>query len=692
MDEIKLNLVGNENDIKKEVIFNNFDVNFIPAKNLPITYYPLNNPQLSTELKTIDSFQSLSNENIDDGLDVENKIFEAKTSKTFKITKDIICDILLVGGGGGGGVVVRDINNYGGGGGGGEVIYLKDLKLKKGIYDIQIGTGGNLQVLPNSATDGKSTYLIKDKSLLYEAKGGKKGDGFDGGLSHKKLLGKGGDGNIINDNSHFGELIKNDEKSIHYLTSTYDNKNYGNGGLRGGLNDNRSQNGTFITYGNGGNGGIGTAENGIFLLKYRNNDNEFIKKYGNKTKKIDDIRSTGISVEPTKDNPNYKLLVYKNGNTNNLILNNDIVCDILLVGGGGGGGYDSGGGGGGGGGGGVYEILNYNLKTGTYSINIGAGGAGGVSVSSINNGAGSNGSNTFISSTPSNRLFEAGGGGGGGSGDIVNNAPEITIGIEGIKGSGGGAGILVTNSNNQVKNEEGITNKSIKNGGTGYTNGGRAYLTFNNKDANSWKITNGGGGGAGGNGKDGDLNKNISGDGGVGKKSQITLDYYGGGGRGGEYIGVSKRVGNSAIVPLRIAKIGDVNTGGGGGGGEHTNNGGSGGSGIVIIRVKAEDLIGETTTDFEKQFNHDTTIVNLIKNEFRTKIKIFDDINKPYNYFSIYPLVIITIIIWIFILLFLLKFLHYYFASIYIYILIIIIIFLLIFGSLWFLYTNNDLL
>jgi len=666
----KINLVGNREEIKNEIILNDFDVNFLPLDNLPITYFspnPINLNNLNN-LNNNETENTETDNNIDDGLtDIDSNYKQLKivNDKLFILKKDTDVELLLVGGGGAGG------GSNKGAGGGGEVIFYDKYRLKKGIYNISKGIGGT------STNNSGETSIKRDNTILFTAKGGYKANDIIGGASHQNSFGKGANYVSSGGEENYGKGFRDYGKGGKLLTAWDRNVYYGSGGKGNDIGSNRN--------------GI----DGVVIIKFKNEDLKYFKKY---TSYKPDLKKKDVSIasypnaieEPTKDNPNYKLIVYKT--TGSLRLTKDIVCDILLVGGGGGGGYDSGGGGGGGGGGGVYEILNYNLKTGTYSINIGAGGAGGVSVSSINNGAGSNGSNTFISSTPSNRLFEAGGGGGGGSGDIVNNAPEITIGIEGIKGSGGGAGILVTNSNNQVKNEEGITNKSIKNGGTGYTNGGRAYLTFNNKDANSWKITNGGGGGAGGNGKDGDLNKNISGDGGVGKKSQITLDYYGGGGRGGEYIGVSKRVGNSAIVPLRIAKIGDVNTGGGGGGGEHTNNGGSGGSGIVIIRVKAEDLIGETTTDFEKQFNHDTTIVNLIKNEFRTKIKIFDDINKPYNYFSIYPLVIITIIIWIFILLFLLKFLHYYFASIYIYILIIIIIFLLIFGSLWFLYTNNDLL
>ena len=90
--------------------------------------------------------------------------------------------------------------------------------------------------------------------------------------------------------------------------------------------------------------------------------------------------------------------------------------------------------------------------------------------------------------------------------------------------------------------------------------------------------------------------------------------------------------------------------------------------------------------------NRDTKVLNKIKEEFKKKLKDLDNNQKPFNYFNIFPLVILIIIIWIFIILFLLKLLHHFFANVYIYILLTIIIFILLFGSLWFLYTNNDLL
>lgn len=98
----------------------------------------------------------------------------------------------------------------------------------------------------------------------------------------------------------------------------------------------------------------------------------------------------------------------------------------------------------------------------------------------------------------------------------------------------------------------------------------------------------------------------------------------------------------------------------------------------------------------KKISTHDNVYIDIIskelKNELKNKLTNLNNYEKPYNYIVIYPLIILIIIIWIFIFLFLLKIVHHYFLSIYIYILIFIIIILLIIGSLWFIFTNNDLL
>ncbi len=559
------------------------------------------------------------------------------------------------GKGGSGVVIIRFETKYlnSGGGGGGEVKYLRDYKLKKGFYNINIGSGGNVK------NNGVVSYIMKNNTNLIEAKGGNKGNGFIsdndinnylGGSSHKNNLGKGADGNILNDNAQFGELIKIEEIK----------KYYGNGGLKKEttnkfINDNNNY--YYSDDGRGGRGnlnttddnGIGNGKKGVFIIKYKNNDIVFIKKYGENTitSKIDISSTTdhsvGLSLEPTYDNPDYKLLVYRtSGSNNKLKLNKDIICDILIVGGGGYGGWLAGGGGGGG----VININNYLLKMGDYTITIGNGGS---------EGGGYKGKNTRI--TSSKIIFDAGGGGNGGDYGSPNNyGSDIDVSAE-IKQIGGKGG---------YRSDE----------------------------------YNGGGDGAGEKGLLGIKNK-IAGNGGIGKLSNITgkNEYYGGGGGGASYGNIKKAGnggtgggGNGGINAIKAGENGLNNTGGGGGGLGINVSEGSGGSGIVIFRVKKEDTEdGLSKNQLDKLIDKDTIIINDIKDEFRKKIKIFENNDMPYNNFSILPLVILIILIWIFIFLFLLKFVHHYFANIYLYILLSIIIFLLLFGSLWFLYSNNDL-
>lgn len=41
--KINFNFLGNEDDLSNEIIFKNFDINYIPLNNLPSTYYPIKN-------------------------------------------------------------------------------------------------------------------------------------------------------------------------------------------------------------------------------------------------------------------------------------------------------------------------------------------------------------------------------------------------------------------------------------------------------------------------------------------------------------------------------------------------------------------------------------------------------------------------------------------------------------------------
>jgi hypothetical protein len=589
------------------------------------------------------------------------------------------------GGNGGSGVVFIKLANKitsKNSGCGGEVVYLNNYKIKKGIYKVKIGTGGNFGIHNSSNNiqpmDGKPTYLIKDSNNLLEARGGNKGIND---MGRNILYRKGADGNMFRDNSELGKLI-NIEGSYKY---------YGNGGKN--LLTYKNIDNKNTKYGQGGIGSSGNeidsiGNNGVFILKYKKDDKKYIKKISTSSE-VEPITVTSGIKEPLYDNPDYKLIYFRVNGT--LTLTNYIECDVLLVGGGGGGGnhcygYE----GSGGGGGGSVGIGRLNLNPGSYTITIGEGG-GGIQT----NGNGNDGTDTtisYITYNTSNIAIAIAKGGGGGSAGKGNNG-----------GSGGGSSGAGQNyiggKTNKSPNTENIKYYG-NNGGFGYNQSGGS-----------------GGGGAGTPGFSTGYFHNINGaNGGNGILSKITGkdEYYGGGG-GGSATFYDNQKGLGGLGGLggggngngnnNDAKNGEPNTGGGGGGANNKINdtyqescktnkkSGNGGSGIVIFRIKTSDFQKNYVDDnnLSKKIDTDMIIINDIKNEFRKKVKLFEDKDIPYNKFSIFPLVILIITFWIVIFLFLLKFVHHYFAYIYIYILLFIIIFLLLFGSLWFLYSNNDL-
>ena len=550
MEEFNINLVGNDEEIKKEEIFNDFDFNYVPINNLPISYFPLNNGLLSNELKKINNEVLTEGEEFG-ASDISNFsliIDENKSPYTILVKKNIDCELNLSG-------------------------TSRKIRLNKGIYTIIYNFNNN---------------------------------------------------NIIQKNNL--DIYKELKASSSSITLNF-----------------------------------------LSAINLSN-----VKKISSNKKKFIDINaSIGMNIETTTDTPNYKLLVYRNGISNILKLNKDIICDILIVGGGGAGGWC----GGGGGGGGVVRKNNYLLKSGTYNITIGIGGIGwGVRI----------GGDTIIKKTNINILGAGGGGNGQSHGyDEKTNGNIVNFGnSESSSGGGGGATNL---------NSKGL---GILSGNGISGNGGISSIKE--------RYSSGGGGGAGKNGIDG--TENIGGNGGNGIISNITGSekYYGSGGggafmfkkagKGGLDGGGSGGIEHTSTETDTGGINGIDNTGGGGGG--VTKIGGAsgyGGSGIVIIRVKSEDVEDELNNN-DLLTSTDTRIINEINNVLEKKMIEFNNEEKPYNYLGIFPLVILIIIIWIFIFLFLLKFVNHYFASIYIYILLFIIIFLLIFGSFWFLYTNNDLL
>ena len=269
-----------------------------------------------------------------------------------------------------------------------------------------------------------------------------------------------------------------------------------------------------------------------------------------------------------------RYMIFTAGPSTFTVPSGGIQCDILVVGGGGGGGFD---GSGGGGGGEVKYYTNnittfktgtsYTLSEGTYTVNVGTGGAAGVSVSS----AGTNGTISEIKNNLGTTLLSAGGGGGGGS--------RNTNGVSGV-GGGGGAGHGASYTGGSSTGSGGI--------------GGNSSSTYT------------GGGGAGGanvaNKNGGNGSSTIAGTGGVGANIDITgiLAGYGGGGGGGTYLTATRIIGTqgggNGGTYNDMPTSGTSNTGGGGGGGGNygapnsSGTGGNGGSGIVIIRYSTANI------------------------------------------------------------------------------------------------------
>jgi hypothetical protein len=251
-----------------------------------------------------------------------------------------------------------------------------------------------------------------------------------------------------------------------------------------------------------------------------------------------------------------------------------ISADLLLVGGGGGGGYYVNGGGGGGD---VNPQTGVSLTLGTsYTLSVGAGGAGG------NNSAAQNGDNSTFGSYTAY---------GGGKGSSYNG----TYLAAGSGGSGGGGG-----SNGSAGAAAG-SGTNVKAGGAGHA----AY------------YAGGGGGGAGTAG--GASTPTVGGLGGNGITSSITgvSTYYGGGGGGSGYpynspptAGGSGGLGgggNGQSADYTPGTAGTANTGGGGGGGGGAAAGGAGGSGVVICRylasAAAATATGTYTTSSDGLYN-----------------------------------------------------------------------------------------
>jgi hypothetical protein len=250
-----------------------------------------------------------------------------------------------------------------------------------------------------------------------------------------------------------------------------------------------------------------------------------------------------------------------------------VSASYLVVAGGGG---ASGSGAGGGGAGGFRTGTTSLNPTLSYTVTVGAGGAGAAPPFSSDPVNGSDSVFSTITST---------GGGKGG---------RRATGSTG--GSGGGGGAL---------------NTTFYNGGAGNTPSTSPSQGNNGGNAGGTNYVTGGGGGASAVGANGVTGQ--SGAGGAGTASSITgssVTYAGGGGGGGvaAFLGTAANGGSGGAggggtggtSDGQAGTAGTTNTGGGGGGGVAHNTdgaGGAGGSGIVIISyVGAQQFGGGVVT------------------------------------------------------------------------------------------------
>jgi hypothetical protein len=311
---------------------------------------------------------------------------------------------------------------------------------------------------------------------------------------------------------------------------------------------------------------------------------------------------------------------------------NVLAIDVLVVGGGGGGGYERGGGGGGGGV--AYTAALTVSPAAVHAITVGAGG---TAATSATEKGGDGGTSSFVRSTGSVTLVQAGGGGGGGTHNgaqvgIGDGRPGVNASAQVSAGGSGGGSAFNFRNGTDLWFFRGAA------GGTGNTNGfngtGSYYCDLDGAEHDTVRLTGGGGGasqvGSGGasgaespsgcntfvvtmrpRGGDGTLNSisgtSVSyGGGGGGADARVGGETryrslgsgpggLGGGGRGQQVLSSSLDAANNALTATATAVSAQNGTDGlGGGGGGGITAAGRGGNGVVIISYAA--LIFSSTT------------------------------------------------------------------------------------------------
>jgi len=261
----------------------------------------------------------------------------------------------------------------------------------------------------------------------------------------------------------------------------------------------------------------------------------------------------------------YKIHTFTSSGDFTVTTSGPVARYLMVAGGGGGGKANAGGGGAGGffvtGSDTIFSNVFY-ANVGTYSVVVGAGGAGATAAPNT----GSKGGDSSVFS-----ITTFGGGGGGGinlgSGAVYNGQPG---------GSGGGG-----------SNDGGTV------GTGGAATSGSVAAALGNRGGTPTANNNGPGGGGGGSATTGSANVgNNGGPGGAGTSNDISgtsLFYAGGGGGGSNATGGAggSSIGGAGGSGTGVGGNGTANRGAGGGGGAGGGaNGGNGSAGVVIIKYR----------------------------------------------------------------------------------------------------------
>ena len=327
----------------------------------------------------------------------------------------------------------------------------------------------------------------------------------------------------------------------------------------------------------GRDAGVGTATGTLIY-----NETEYAVQVFDGTQWIGGLTSPFSATGGTKDTTSRSgYIVHTFTSPGSLVVTSaTITAEYLVIAGGGAGGA---GGGGGGGAGGYLTGSTLSLSPGTYTIQVGGGGASPAPLSPADQPGGA-GTPSFITNPGISSITSVGGGGGG------KGSPPGNSGDPGGSGGGGGGYDIPS-----IPGGTGISSPVRQ----GYDGGIGAGVPGIN-----WCAAGGGGGagGVGGNGTPYLSSPRYAGSGGNGSSSSITgspVTRGGGGGGSGIINGSPAITGGTAgpggggtgagdqfsggwSSPTTIT-AGTSNTGGGGGGGGAVQSAATGGSGIVII-------------------------------------------------------------------------------------------------------------